>query len=140
MLLSAVLILMCYKAYDIVDKEIFYISNKANNNLEELTLRKLIARDILEANRVVVTPSGFKCLDTSFTSEYFFEDSLLIRNNLYSDTFRFVKLESIFWDDTTRVLLPGTIVNKVELLLETNGKQIRIMQMKNTASEAYLNQ
>lgn len=140
MLLSAVLILMCYKAYDIIDKEIFSLSNKANKNLEELTLRKLIARDVLEANKVVVTPSGFMCLDTSFAAEYKFEDSLLIRSNMHSDTFRVLKLESTFWDDTNSVLLPGSIINRIELLLKKNGKQIRIVQEKHTSSEVYLNE
>ncbi len=140
MLLSAVLILMCYKAYDIIDKEIFSITGKANKNSEEITLRKLMARDVLEANKVLVTPNGFKCIDTSFVAEYIFEDSLLIRTNILSDTFRFVKLESTYWDDTNQVVLPGIVVNKLEFLLEKNGKQIRIVQEKNTASEAYLNE
>ena len=140
MLLSAVLILMCYKAYNIIDKEIFFISSKANKNLEELTLRKLITRDVLEANKVIITRSGFKCLDTSFTADYFFEDSLLIRSNTHSDTFKCVILESTFWDDTNKVLMPGSIINRIELLLEKNGKKIRIVQERPTASEVYLNE
>lgn len=140
MLLSAVLILMCYKAYNIIDKEIFSISSKANKNLEELTLRKLITRDVLEANRVLVTPNGFKCVNTSFVAEYKFEDSLLIRSNVHLDTFRYEKMESTFWDDTNRVLMPGSIINRLELLLEKNGKQMRIVQEKQTASEVYLNE
>jgi hypothetical protein len=139
MLLSAVLILMCYKAYDIINKEIFSISSKANNNLEEITLRKLIANDVLKANRVETTSNGFSCVDTSFVVNYIFEDSLVIRNYSHSDTFKYVKLESTFWDDTNRVLISGVIVNKFELVLEKNGKQLRIVQGKNTASEAYMN-
>lgn len=139
MLLSAVLIVMCYKAYDIINKEIFAVTSKANNNLDELTLRKLIAKDVLEANRVVVTPTGFVCIDTSFVSEYLMEDSMLIRTNVHSDTFRFAILKSAYWNDTNLVLLPGTIINKLVLDLEKNGKQLKIVQEKNTASEVYLN-
>lgn len=140
MLLSAVLMLICYKTYDIIKDEIFSISIKANNNIEEITLRKLIADDIRKSNKILSTSSGFICVDTISEIEYIIQDSFLVRGNIRLDTFKFRRLESTFWDDTNQVLMPGYIVNKIELVLEKKGKMLRIVQEKNTASEAYMNQ
>lgn len=137
LLLSTILIMMCYEFFSIINREITIQKKNSDNRIQELMFRKYIETDFFNAQGIYLADSGIVCKNDSIEIKYEFQDSLILRKYILTDSFEFLTLTRECWNDSLRIYELGSIVNKVKLKLLQVDKELSVELNKTFGSDVY---
>lgn len=137
LLLSTLLIMMCYEFFSIVNREIMIQKKNSDNRVQELLFRKYVETDFFNALGIYLSDSGIVCKSDSVEIKYEFQDSLVLRKYIQTDSFELVMIDQEYWNDSLREYLTGSIVNKVNFKILQADKEFSIVLKKTLGSDVY---
>lgn len=137
LLLSTILIMMCYEFFSIIQREVAAQKRNSDDRLQELMFRKYIETDFYNAKGIYLTDSGIVIKSDTMEIKYVFQDSLILRKQILVDSFKLVPIAQEYWDDSLRVYISGSILNKLNLKLLQSDKEISIGLNRTFGSDVY---
>ncbi|RZJ76966.1 MAG: hypothetical protein EOO45_00350 [Flavobacterium sp.] len=111
MLLSAIVISVCYTAYGLIDNyyQTFRLKNESQD--QALTLRHVLNQDFASHSIIIARDNGIELIGDSIGVTYMFEQGLVLREikNVHTDTFRLSPSSLILKFDGKEIEVGDTI-------------------------------
>jgi hypothetical protein len=136
MLLSSIVIFLAYRFYADMERYVMKSISDKNRN-SELLFRTVLKKDIMEASRIMSIDSGMVMVNDTMRIKYLFEDSSIQRIANSRDTFLFTVVDRKFWNDTLIILENNKVINRIDLTLMIDNRELNILERRLSASVEY---